>query len=197
MEKLVSGRLVDGSRAHSRTPPNILEVPGRSPNLHCSAPAMGWLGGVLPHHALRRRPFGGCEIVGANSTCSRRWTRVLFDWRALGKQWGRNRGLGRAVRKNRPQAAAGAADAGLRQTAWSARRGAGCSIGDQFGLKAMKSRLRCSLRPRRSELATPRTLIKTCYLSCCLQSTVDVSRSEGIRILRMNIPPRRAYDRSP
>ena len=32
---------------------------------------------------------------------------------------------------------------------------------DQFGLKAMKSRLRCSLRPRRSELATPRTLIKT------------------------------------
>src|ERR1700733_13438133 len=77
MEKLVSGRLVDGSQAHSRTPPNILEVPGRSPNLHCSAPAMGWLGGVLPHHALRRRPFGGCEIVGANSTCSRRWTRVL------------------------------------------------------------------------------------------------------------------------
>ena len=75
---------------------------------------------------------------------------MLFDWRALGKQsGGGTEDWGELFEKT------GAADAGLRQTAWSVRRGAGCSIGDQFGLKAMKSRLRCSLRPRRSELAPP------------------------------------------
>jgi hypothetical protein len=57
--------------------------------------------------------FWKFEGPSANTDDSGRVTLVLFRRRALSEQSGRNRGLGRRVRKSRQKEAAGAADAGL------------------------------------------------------------------------------------